>query len=511
MGDYTTVSCGVASVAQLLERGLHAWNADNHVSSILAYEALLGSCDCNTSEPCAALDRQAQLTAHGNCGSAHMMRAGEAMMLPRERVRHLSLAKHHWSIPAQILGDANPNPAVTYFNTLIDADLAVARSTQQHLDEASWPEDQVMRVSPIPRRHVSSLSPQQFLREFALQSRPVILVGLVPGSDENSGTGALLELLLSVCGGKSATMRVHDPSEAAGAWASLKSSTGSLTVSEVYSRLAHARADSARSSTTVSWAGNAQTVGTDHSDPQRNATIDRMETWQTEQLFDYSLPRHCPELFSDSSDDPQQRAPALSLLSAAHREYFDRSAFFRRSLPADSSCALADGWPSLFIQPPASSCGLHVDSYGTSFFQLLLRGVKRWRIFAPDEAARLYPRPPRFKSFQVEDVFAPNYERFPLLRTAHVHEAVLRENEVIFIPAASPHQVFNGEDYAKATDGPVVAISTNYIDGSNVDVALRELHLGAGPMGANRDVARTLEHLRREALRLKQDVEDAAA
>ena len=507
MGDDTTVACGAASVAQLLERGLHAWNADDHLSSILAYEALLGRCNCNTSKPC-VLDRQAQLTAQGNCGSAHMMRAGEEMMLPRERVRHLSLAKHHWSIPAQILGDANPNPAVTYFNTLIDADLAIARSTQQHLDEGSWSEDQVMRVSPIPRRHVSSLSPRQFLREFALQSRPVILVGLVLGNDNG---GALVKQLLSVCGGKSATTRVHDVSEAAGVWASLKSSAGSLTVSEIYSRIEHARADSSRASTTVSWTGNVQTVGTDHSDPQRNATIDRSTTWRNEQLFDYSLPRHCPELFHDSSDDPQQRASALSLLSAAHREYFDRSAFFRRSLPADSSCALADGWPSLFIQPPTSSCGLHVDSYGTSFFQVLLRGAKRWRVFAPDEAARLYPRPPRFKSFQVEDVFAPDYERFPLLRTAHVHEAVLRENEVLFIPAASPHQVFNGKDNAKATDGPVIAISTNYIDGSNLDVALRELFFGAGPMGANRDVARTLEHLRQEALRLKQDVEDAAA
>ena len=43
------------------------------------------------------------------------------------------------------------------------------------------------------------------------------------------------------------------------------------------------------------------------------------------------------------------------------------------------------------------------------------------------------------------------------------------------------------------------------------DLAERELYFGAGPGGANADVACTLAHLRRAAPRLKQDVDEAVA
>ena len=113
MGAPASFCHDAASVATLLERGLLAWNADEHTTAISVYEKLLGSCGCNSSRPCAALETQAQLTAHGNCGSAHMMRAREPAMAPDERLRHLAVAQHHWSVPKSILATGSIRRSAT--------------------------------------------------------------------------------------------------------------------------------------------------------------------------------------------------------------------------------------------------------------------------------------------------------------------------------------------------------------------------------------------------------------
>ena len=41
--------------------------------------------------------------------------------------------------------------------------------------------------------------------------------------------------------------------------------------------------------------------------------------------------------------------------------------------------------PSLFAQRNGSKCGLHVDNGATHFWQHVMAGSKRWRIFAPQE------------------------------------------------------------------------------------------------------------------------------
>lgn len=141
-------------------------------------------------------------------------------------------------------------------------------------------------------------------------------------------------------------------------------------------------------------------------------------------------------------------------------------------------------FPSLFVQPAGSHCGLHVDQAGTHFYQLLISGCKRWRVFPSSEAPLLYPR--RHGLFYESDTFALDLTSFPLVATATAWETLLMPGEAIFVPQNSPHQVENTEIS--------VAISANYIDSSGLPAALQELRLLAQG-GTRPDYGRTIEAL----------------
>lgn len=129
-----------------------------------------------------------------------------------------------------------------------------------------------------------------------------------------------------------------------------------------------------------------------------------------------------------------------------------------------------DSWPSLFVGPAGSRSSLHIDSFGSNFWMLLLTGRKKWIFYPPDEAPLLYPNydfslDPFFQFDPLSD--SPNYKDYPVAARTHPYEVVLRPGELLFVPSGSPHCVINLDD--------TVAISGNYVDSSNLEAARREL------------------------------------
>jgi len=84
----------------------------------------------------------------------------------------------------------------------------------------------------------------------------------------------------------------------------------------------------------------------------------------------------------------------------------------------------------------------------------------------------------------MDDVLNPDYQQFPLLRYAKRYEAELSAGDVIFVPAGAAHQVENLADS--------VAVSMNYVDGSNLSRAIEELFALALRGGKDEEVTLSL-------------------
>lgn len=143
-----------------------------------------------------------------------------------------------------------------------------------------------------------------------------------------------------------------------------------------------------------------------------------------------------------------------------------------------------DFWPSLFVGPSGSTTDLHVDAWCSNFWMAMLRGRKRWVLFAASQASRLYKdaftgtfgvNSTAFRWLSNDtDTGAPALtlaagvrERHPLAARLTAAVAVLEPGDLLFVPANTPHFVENL--------GPTLALSGNYVDGSNFECATREL------------------------------------
>lgn len=130
--------------------------------------------------------------------------------------------------------------------------------------------------------------------------------------------------------------------------------------------------------------------------------------------------------------------------------------------------------PTLFLAGRGSHSGLHVDFLQTHFWMGLCQGRKRWRLVPRDQLPLLYPRyltdlNPTFP-FDLdalgEELLSRPHGPFRGLGQVAVHEIILEPGDIIFVPRGWPHQVENLETS--------VALSANFIDGSNVGAACRE-------------------------------------
>ena len=118
---------------------------------------------------------------------------------------------------------------------------------------------------------------------------------------------------------------------------------------------------------------------------------------------------------------------------------------------------------------------MHRDNNGLPFWVMVLEGSKHWRILpyganyhlAGEEPTFDFIPPPHGKEFQggvlddleggdgstsyLFDAFAPDFEEFPILCEAEMHEAMVHAGDVIYIPNSAPHGAMNIEDTIAVT------------------------------------------------------------
>ena len=218
-------------------------------------------------------------------------------------------------------------------------------------------------VVPVDERHVDELSYDEFMREYALKSRPVVLRGLA-NRITRDGTLWDVQTIVQTCGSHTITPRVFDKSSTK--WAGLEDQPP-VSVKDFMSEF--------------------------QSNPDSKGY-----------LFDWGLPKSCTDLLADFVVPKYFAGDYLQSLPVSNRD---------PATGVDSPPRLyADSWPSLFVGPAHSGGGLHIDSFGSNFWMSVLSGRKLWQFF--DEAALpfLYPSH-QDQSFGV-DTREPDYGRYPL-------------------------------------------------------------------------------------------------
>ena len=183
-----------------------------------------------------------------------------------------------------------------------------------------------------------------------------------------------------------------------------------------------------------------------------------------------------------------------------------------------------DAWPSLFVGPRGTRSGLHIDAFGSNFWMAVLEGTKRWKLFRRDDAAFLGP------SYQVslDPTFAAERDGAvvglpgdhtgagvtsdevggsrPLdaIDAEHMTSCAggwdfcLHAGEVLFVPAGCPHGVWN------VTDS--IAISANYVDYSNLSLAITELEFTSTEDPRARVVLDSLRELQEERVAAESEL-----
>ncbi len=126
-------------------------------------------------------------------------------------------------------------------------------------------------------------------------------------------------------------------------------------------------------------------------------------------LMQQSIPREFPELASD--------------------------------LPAPEYVGRARAHPHLWFGTEGNLTPLHYDMANNLFAQLL--GRKRFLLFHPEDAQRVYPRPARSKHHNLSelDPEQPDLQRHPLFREARPWACEVGAGDLLFLPAFWWHQV----------------------------------------------------------------------
>ena len=339
----------------------------------------------------------------------------------------------------------------------------------------------------IDRIELSDLSKQDFQRRYAGAGRPVIITGLVRRMFAKGVWTR--ERLRAELGSKTVVPRHRVPQSPD--WASLEDAPAS-TVSSFLDAMGKERgADLGQSCS-----------GESHSqDPRTRKASSAVQSY----LFDWNLPDNAPELCSELSipayfaDDLLQQLP--------------EGAMYR------------DAWPSLFVGPRGTRSGLHIDAFGSNFWMAVLEGTKRWKLYRRSDAALLGP------SYKVslDPTFAAERdielgggalagrasagldqeggkERADEKEEHAGHLAggwdfELSAGEVLFVPAGCPHGVCN------LTDS--VAISANYVDYSNLALAIAELELACAEDARAKVVLDSLRQRQEEVAGVELDGKEA--
>lgn len=105
----------------------------------------------------------------------------------------------------------------------------------------------------------------------------------------------------------------------------------------------------------------------------------------------------------------------------------------------------------IFIGPKSSYSHLHIDIWGTSFWNALFEGKKLWLFFDKEQVTDLYDG--------LVDPFNPDFEKYPRFSNIKPTVWVQEPGELIYCPGNVYHAV-----YAMET---CLALSENFIDSTN--------------------------------------------
>ena len=170
-------------------------------------------------------------------------------------------------------------------------------------------------------------------------------------------------------------------------------------------------------------------------------------------MHDWQIAKNCPRLLENYTVPKYFSQDFLRQVEVDGESYLDG-----RERPYQES------WPSLFIGEQNTGSGIHIDSGATHFVMYMLEGRKEFRVLRRQDRVVAYED--RDKSTFQSSLFKPNFNRHPLLALATVYRAMLVPGDMLFIPGGSPHQVEN--------HSPVIGMSTNFVDSTNVKRAVMQ-------------------------------------
>mmetsp|Transcript_613 Transcript_613/g.1814 ORF Transcript_613/g.1814 Transcript_613/m.1814 type:complete len:403 (+) Transcript_613:203-1411(+) len=132
----------------------------------------------------------------------------------------------------------------------------------------------------------------------------------------------------------------------------------------------------------------------------------------------------------------------------------------------------------LLLGPKRSGTCVHVDPLGTSAWNTVIKGRKRWVLFEPGTSKRVASGKPLVKPG--EDDEAINYfaDILPRVRTAHPtarrYECIQEPGETIFVPGGWWHAVLNLDD--------TVGVTQNFASRENFDAVWDKTRVGRKAM-----------------------------
>jgi hypothetical protein len=114
------------------------------------------------------------------------------------------------------------------------------------------------------------------------------------------------------------------------------------------------------------------------------------------------------------------------------------------------------GLSDMFIGPKNSYSHLHIDIWGTSFWNALFHGAKLWLFFDKEQNDCLYEG--------AVNPFYPDFSKYPKFRNAEPRVWIQRPGELIYCPGNIYHAVYALESS--------LALSENFIDSRNFTYVL---------------------------------------
>lgn len=114
----------------------------------------------------------------------------------------------------------------------------------------------------------------------------------------------------------------------------------------------------------------------------------------------------------------------------------------------------------------ASFPRLHYDMLGMHTQITQVMGDKEFFFYAPDQTPFLYPEKDTPRVSEVDSVFAPDLDRFPLFAQAKATSVMLHEGETIYFPGGWWH--------VTRIHGPSISYGRAVVNASNWDLMMKE-------------------------------------